>query len=494
MTSEGLEASGSTSALASGAAQDGMAPGQSLAEALSHALTEAPLRVSPALETTLAQHWAAGKFLDPQTACTGLRGAVQAAAEIARLAQGDGPEAALLRPVAGMNDQGDPEAAGAMLEAALATAPEALHAAALLQDRLRNRPELAAQRHVAALKASAPAGGVFRATVSLIYERLEAGEHAGDPFEMTLALELAKLAYKRAKGGELGQAQTCLGNCHQVIGQFRPGRKHLDLAAELFAAAAKAVARTKHPENWAYAQHNLGGILELIGLRQRDAAMLRKAAAAYRGVLEVFRPETAPLDCANTTANLAHVRAVLGRMAADPVAISEAIEVLEDALEGLPAADHPEQWAAAAANLGIARRYLGEATGEAAVLLLALEDLTAAEAALAAPAQKARVRHALGLTCLALDAALPGGDWLGRAAAEFAAALALGQRDSADFRWAESLTGLGRVALARARKGEAGQMAVAREALRKARGVLALDPTGATLADCDTLLAEAEAG
>ena len=80
---------------------------------------------------------------------------------------------------------------------------------------------------------------MFRATVDLLYEKLEAGEKAGDPFDMLLALELAKALYKRAKGGELGQAQTSLGNCHQIIGQFRPGRKHLDLAAELFTAAAK---------------------------------------------------------------------------------------------------------------------------------------------------------------------------------------------------------------------------------------------------------------
>ena len=360
---------------------------------------------------------------------------------------------------------------------------EPLLSAAFRQDRICNAPERAAARQIERLKAAAPAGGVFRASVDLLYEKLEAGEKAGDPFDMLVALELAKALYKRAKGGELGQAQTSLGNCHQIIGQFRPGRKHLDLAAELFAAAAKAVARTKQPENWAFSQHNLGGIQELIGLRHRDGAMLKKAIKAYSAVLEVFNAQGSPLEWANSTAARANVRAALGRMTAEAALIETALADLDAVLELLKQDEHPAEWASARATRALARRHLAEVTGDATPLATAIAEFEQADAVLAgldARAERARLQHNLGLTALAL----PGGAGLDRAAQAFAAALALGRRDHADYRWAESLTGLGEVALLR------GDTAAARAHLTEAKAVLALDPASAALEHCAALLGQ----
>jgi len=449
-----------------------------------------------ALAVALALDFGAGRFADPHLAYTGFLAALQAAADL-QAQPAAAPLDAILQEVCALNAAGERDEARARLEAALRDAPTdaaALRAAALVQDRICNRPDLAAERHIAALKAEAPAGGVFRAAVDLLYARLEAGEKAGDPFDMLLALELAKALHKRAKGPELGQAQTSLGNCHQVIGQFRPGRKHLDLAAELFAAAAKAVARTKQPENWAFAQHNIGGIHELIGLRHQDAAMLRKAAKAYAAVLEVFNSQGSPLEWANTTAARANVRAALGRMTGDSALIETAIEDLEAALEALKRADHPAEWASAVSSLALARRLLAETTGDVGLLRTAIEEFEAADAVqaeLEAPAVRARLQHHLGLTCLALAAAFPAQDWLDRAETAFAAALGLARRDCGDYRWPESLSGLGRVALVRAQRGDGAQKVVAQRLLSEAQAVLSLDPASAAAAECANLLAEA---
>lgn len=433
--------------------------------------TDAPL---PLLQA-LAQDFATGRFPDPELALNGLRAALAAAAETAALAD----ENETLRAVAALNAAGDRAGAAALLDGAT---EEPLISAAARQDRICNTPEQAAARQIARLKAAAPAGGVFRATVDLLYEKLEAGEKAGDPFDMLVALELAKALYKRAKGGELGQAQTSLGNCHQIIGQFRPGRKHLDLAAELFTAAAKAVARTKQPENWAFSQHNLGGIHELIGLRHRDGAMLKKAIKAYAAVLEVFNSQAAPVEWANSTAARANVRAALGRMTGDAALIETALSDLDSVLEVLKQDDHPAEWASALATRALVRRHLAEVTGEAAPLPAAIAEFEQADAVLTgldAPAERARLQHNLGLTALAL----PEGAGLERAEQAFTAALALGRRDHADYRWAESLTGLGEVALLR------GDTAAAKAHLTEAQAVLALDPASAALERCADLLA-----
>lgn len=435
---------------------------------------------APALVGALATDLAAGRFSAPDLVRAGFLGALTAAAETKAA---DDPVCA---EVARLNDEGARDTAAARLETALGArqaAPEALQAAAFRQDRICNAPERAAARHLDALRAAAPAGGVIRAAVDLLYDELAAGEAENDPWRLLVALELAKALMKRAKGRDLGQAQTSLANCHQVIGQFRPGRKHLDLAADLFAAAAKAAVRTKQPENWAYAQHNLGGIQELVGLRHQDGAMLKKAARAYGNVLEVFNVQAHPVEWANATSALANVRAALGRMAQDPVQIEAAVEMFDDVFEALAGDDHAQDRAAARANFAIARRHLGEVTQDAALLVTALEDFSEALEDITASAPRARLLHARGLAHLALAGLLPGRQWGEKAQADFVAALALGSRDFADYRAGANHLGLARVALAQ------GDKDAAQAALVQAEAVFAAEPASAALKECEALRA-----
>ena len=160
-----------------------------------------------ALMIALAYEFAQGSHLELQTAYTALRGALQAAQDlkdqIARLHNTDDRLTAVLRRVADLNDRNLRDEAGEALEAAIkGTEAElvSLHDAALLQDRLRNNPAAAATRLIARLKASAPPGGLFLATQRLLIETRESGKLQGDPFDLAVAVELARANNDRARG------------------------------------------------------------------------------------------------------------------------------------------------------------------------------------------------------------------------------------------------------------------------------------------------------
>ena len=292
--------------------------------------TTAPATAEPLL-LLLAEEWAGKDFTDPSTAYTALRGALQAAADLK--AQGALPSnssaqlQAVLRRVSDLNDAGLPEDADAELEQATrrnraeaqrnAAEAEALFEAQLKQDRLRNRPKATAERLIAHLKATAPPGGVFRATDDVLVEWKERGEQMGDPFDLAVALDLARLNHARAKGPQLGQALLSLGNCHRALGERQLGGGHLTRAMRAYTDALKEFPRKQQPENWATTQNNLGNALQTLGAREGDSARLHAAIAAYTAALTVYTPEAAPMDWAMTQNNLGNALQALGEREGD---------------------------------------------------------------------------------------------------------------------------------------------------------------------------------
>ena len=178
-----------------------------------------------ALLILLAEEWSGQQFTDPSLAYDALKGALQTAAEMR--AQGAMPSnisaqfQAVMRRVVELNDAGQMDEADAALRDARErneAESEALFEAELKQDRLRNRPAAAAARMAKRLKASAPPGRVFRATQELIHETRKRGETRGDPYDLALALELARLNLDQSKGPTVALAQSDLGNCHLALG------------------------------------------------------------------------------------------------------------------------------------------------------------------------------------------------------------------------------------------------------------------------------------
>ena len=219
----------------------------------------------------------------------------------------DAQLAAVLQKVLDLNNLGLRDAAGEALDAAIKAKEAeigALQDAALQQDRLRNDAESYAKRLVARLRASAPPGGVFRATVGLLKEWRERGERIGDPFDLAVALELARLNHARAKGGQVVQALVSLGDCHFSLGERQSVSNHLTHALHCYADALKLTPRKQQPKNWATTQNNLGTALQALGQREGDSARLRDAITAHTAALTVWTPKAAPMDWATTQHNL----------------------------------------------------------------------------------------------------------------------------------------------------------------------------------------------
>lgn len=258
-----------------------------------------------ALVIALAYEFAGGKFLDLSTAYTGLRSALQTAAdmraELDRLHNMDDRLTAILRRVADLNDQGLRDEAGETLDAAIKAKEaelESLHDAALQQDRLRNRPAAAATRLIARLRARAPAEGLFEATRQLVIETRERGKELGDPFDLAVALDLAKANHARAKGPRILHALTDLGNCHHALGARQASGGHLTRARNAFVHALRLTSSQRDPRNWATAQDNLGNALGTLGERTADPALLEQAVAAHRAALTIYSREDTLMDWA----------------------------------------------------------------------------------------------------------------------------------------------------------------------------------------------------
>ncbi|MBL9054327.1 MAG: hypothetical protein JNN02_11415, partial [Tabrizicola sp.] len=272
-----------------------------------------------ALVIALAYEFAGGKFLDLSTAYNGLRGALQTAAEMRaeldRLHNLDDRLAAVLRRVADLNDQGLRDAAGAELDAAIKAKEaelESLHAAALKQDRLRNNPAAAAARLIARLRAEARPEGLFNATRNLLIETREHGERQGDPFDLALALELAKANHDRARGPQVSAALSDLGNCHFALGKQQAGGGHLTRARKAYAEDLRLTSRQRDSQNWAISQNNLGNALHTLGARTADPDLLRQAIDAHRAALTVRTPKDPPWHWAGSQNHLGNALETLG--------------------------------------------------------------------------------------------------------------------------------------------------------------------------------------
>lgn len=457
-----------------------------------------------ALVIALAYEFAGGKFLDLPTAYIGLRNALQTAAdmraELDRMHNLDERLAAVLRRVADLNDQGLREEAGDALDAAI-KAKEAeldgLHEAALKQDRLRNNPAAAAKRLINRLRAAAPPGGLLLATHHLLNETCERGKRQGDPFDLVLALELAKANLDRAKGPKEATALNDLGNCHFAIGEHQSGSGHLTHARNAFERALQQTPRQRDRQNWAVYLHNHGKALGVLGQRAADPKLMQRAVDAYRAVLSDKSLSKTPKRWAEAQNNLGNCIANLGKLTADPALLQHAIEAYRAALSVRRREDIPMDWALSQGNLGTALCELGELTACPDLLKQAVDAHRAALTVLTpedTPIDWATSQGHLGLALRWLgtfegDAALLHG-----AAAAYTDCLTKRTRDAVPFYWAQTQWNLADLALARhALTPDAALLDTARNHLSLAREVFSDEGNDHQLAECDRLQAQINA-
>ena len=200
----------------------------------------------------LANTHAQGQYTDTLTAYQALRSALEAAERIRQRGEMPGNSGeqlqAVMAEVARLNAEGRIDEADGLLDAEerrMKAAHRAdrdrqdAEATALLdrrldQDRLRNDPQAAAKRLIRDLHRQAPPGGVWHATRALLHEWRERGERQGDPFDLRVALALAKANHDKAKGPMKGAALSDLGICHLAIGERASDDRNLKAAETAF--------------------------------------------------------------------------------------------------------------------------------------------------------------------------------------------------------------------------------------------------------------------
>ncbi|MGR3466419.1 MAG: helix-turn-helix domain-containing protein [Shimia sp.] len=148
----------------------------------------------------LAYEHAAGPHRDLFDAYTSLRRALEAADEIKRSGamphNADSALQATMAEVARLNDEGRRDEAADFLKQdrkRREQVEETYLDLELKQDRLMNRPDLAAKRIVQDLRRKAPPGGIFWETVNKGNDWGDYAQEKGDLFARYVALELAKL-------------------------------------------------------------------------------------------------------------------------------------------------------------------------------------------------------------------------------------------------------------------------------------------------------------
>jgi len=257
----------------------------------------------------------------------------------------------------------------------------ALLAQRLDQDRLRNRPDLAAERIINNLRQTPQSGGLFVAIDATAEEWNKRGDATGDIFALYTAVELAKANYERVKNKSALAASALykLGWCHMLLAERSTNDRHLVVALNAFMAALKKTSATNAPQSWTNYQSGLGNSLMWKGQRERDIHLLERSIKCHRAALKIDIKQKfdSQKDRWN---NLGVALQKLGEFTRDPIPLVESVTALETALASKKNEANSRDWERSQSNLALAQRWLGDVTDDLAVLARARQGYAACEA------------------------------------------------------------------------------------------------------------------
>ena len=143
------------------------------------------------------------------------------------------------------------------------------------------------------------------------------------------------------------------------------GNRKLREALELSRGTLGLTSRDAAPQDWAEAQHNLGLVLQELGIRssgEQSAQYLAQSVAAYRSALEVRTREQLPQDWAMTQNNLGAVLQELGTGSSGGQSaeyLTQSVAAYRSALEVRTREQLPQDRDMTQNNLGAALQELG---------------------------------------------------------------------------------------------------------------------------------------
>lgn len=366
------------------------------AKMIAAAETEGAPGVAEGLMIALAYEYAAGDATDLQSAYKGLRAALETAQDMAaRAALPDNTDAgvqAVRAEVQRLNDLGDPEAAGAVIDDLIAQQSAGMAAALELgvqQDRLRNDPKAAADKVMQRVRLEVSNAQLFYAMRQVRETWLEKGRDKGLNFESKVAIWLARMTLDISRSGhERGTAGHDLGVALWVLGERECRTDSLDQAIAAFGAALEGLTRDRMPMEWASTQMNLGNALQTLGERESGTDSLDQAVTAYRAALEERTRHKVPMEWAMTQMNLGTALQALGARESGTDSLNQAVSAFRAALEEFIRDRMPLDWAITQGNLASLSLAFFAKSGDAACLdeadsyaAAALEVFQAADAA-----------------------------------------------------------------------------------------------------------------
>lgn len=326
----------------------------------------------------LANNFTEGDHKDLETAYRSVEAALQKLKESEQIAllagNADAQFAALMKEVDALNNAGEFDQAHDMLaqnsnwlreeKERLIRLSELQLDKELSQDRLRNRPDLAAKRIVRHLR-EFPQGKLFRAVDKAAREWENDGDKTGDIFALDVALALASGNYERAKNKKplAAPALYTLGWCHFRLAERLIEDRHLKAAQRVFETALIKTSKAKQPQNWAVAQDGLGIALLQMGEREKDTSLLEHAVKALRAALRVSQ-QTNSTSLQIRWNNLGNALQVLGQLTRDVEILSEAEIALINSVALTNKEGDPLDWQTSPNNLALAQRWLGATTND----------------------------------------------------------------------------------------------------------------------------------
>jgi transcriptional regulator with XRE-family HTH domain len=341
----------------------------------------------------LANNYTEGDHRDRETAYQSVKAALETLKASERIAQlagnADAQFAALMEEVDALNRKGEFDQADDALarqavwlreeKARLFRLSELQLEKELNQDRLRNLPDLAAERIIRNLR-EFPQGKLFWVVDAKVAEWREMGHKAGDMFALHVSLVLARGNCETVKNYELLSASALftLGWCHLRLAERSRGDQHLNLALRAFENAVALTSEAIEPENWSTYQGGFGVALRRLGGRRNDPTLLLKAITALRAALEVGLV----IKSANLKQkwnNLGNALLQLGELTEDADKLAEAEFALNAALVLENKNEDPFGWEVTQNNLGYVQRWLGAVTHDATKLKEARDGYAACE-------------------------------------------------------------------------------------------------------------------
>ncbi len=165
-----------------------------------------------------------------------------------------------------------------------------------------------------------------------------------------------------------------LGGVLQAVGEKKQDAAMIEAAVTEFRAAVESLLKTVHPHEWASNQNRLGLALYRLDLLTGRTDLLRDALSAFQAALTIFTRTEVPARWAEVMNNLAQVLQVFGDQTKSVDILTRAVEVSRGAAEMRSRDRNPLAWAATQNSLGSALFLLDKHRGTGANL----EDAAAA--------------------------------------------------------------------------------------------------------------------